>query len=240
VLGWEKIRHEIKPEITYSYIPNIKQNGIPDFTPNMMSAAAATTTLVTPPIGVPITEQNAVTVALTNTFTAKIPEIGGSSSYLEFLRVKLFETYDINEANKSMLGVTTERRPLSDIGMEVDVKPHKYFSFAARNIYNVYAGWKETNYDLHISDYRDDNLTVGYRYTIDAIQEINFDLKAVITKFIDARFIVRRDQLNSRTIENTVGLLYHQQCWAVGFDFTKTDTDTLFVLKLSLTGIGKF
>jgi LPS-assembly protein len=220
VQNWDKVRHEIKSEITYTFIPNVRQDNIPDYIPA-------------------VSEQNAVTWALTNTFTARMREKAGSYSYLEFLRVKLFQTYDINEAKKGMEGAVTERRPLSDVGFELDVSPHKYFSLAARNQYNVYTGWKVTNYDLNISDVRGDNLTAGYRYTVDSIEEINLSLKAVINRYLNGTVIVRRDQLNSRTIENTVGLLYHKQCWAVGLDFTQTDTDTRYTLKLSLTGLGK-
>jgi LPS-assembly protein len=220
VQNWDKVRHEIKSEITYTFIPNVRQDNIPDYIPA-------------------VSEQNAVTWALTNTFTARMREKAGSYSYLEFLRVKLFQTYDINEAKKGMEGAVTERRPLSDVGFELDVSPHKYFSLAARNQYNVYTGWKVTNYDLNISDVRGDILTAGYRYTVDSIEEINLSLKAVINRYLNGTVIVRRDQLNSRTIENTVGLLYHKQCWAVGLDFTQTDTDTRYTLKLSLTGLGK-
>jgi LPS-assembly protein len=186
-----------------------------------------------------LAEQNAVGWALTNTFTAKVKDNAGAYSYLEFLRLKLFQAYDINEAKKDMAGSITERRPLSDMGLEVDIKPHKYFSFMARNRYNIYEGWKETDYDLLISDWRGDNITIGYRYTLDSIEEINIQGKAVITKFLDGTFIARRDQFNSRTVENTVGLLYHEQCWAVGFDVTQTSTDTRFIIKLSLSGLGK-
>lgn len=220
VQNWDKVRHEIKPEITYTFIPNVRQDNIPDYLPAVL-------------------EQNAVTWALTNTFTARMWEKTGIYSYLEFLRVKLFQTYDVNEAKKGMEGAVTERRPLSDVSFEVDVSPHKYFSLAARNQYNIYTGWKVTNYDLNISDVRGDIFTAGYRYTVDSIEEINLSLKAVINTNLNGTVIVRRDQLNSRTIENTVGLLYHKQCWAVGLDFTQTDTDTRYTLKLSLTGLGK-
>jgi LPS-assembly protein len=220
LLNWDKVRHEIKPEITYTFIPNVRQDNIPDYI-----AAVA--------------EQNAVIWALTNTFTARMTDKAGAHSYLEFLRVKLFQTYDINEAKKGLEGTVTERRPLSDVGVEVDLSPHKYFSLAARNQYSVYTGWKVTNYDLNISDARGDILTAGYRFTVDSIEEINLNLKAVINRYLNGTVIVRRDQLNSRTIENTVGLLYHKQCWAVGMDFTQTDTDTRYTLKLSLTGLGK-
>jgi LPS-assembly protein len=218
---WDKIRHEIKPEITYSYIPNIQQDKIPDYLP-----AAA--------------EQNAVIMALTNTFTAKIKDAAGAYSYLEFLRLKLFQTYDINEAKKELAGSDAERRPLSDVGIEMDFRPHKYLGFAARNQYSVYGGWKVTNYDLVMSDWRNDILVVGYRYTVDSIEEINLNLRTIINRNLNGTLLLRRDQLNSKTIESTVGLLYHQQCWAVGFDFTQTDTDTRFVLKLSLAGLGKW
>jgi lipopolysaccharide assembly outer membrane protein LptD (OstA) len=102
---------------------------------------------------------------------------------------------------------------------------------------------------MNISDWRGDNLSVGYRYTLNSIEEINVNLKAVITDKLDGTFIMRRDQFNSRNVENTVGLTYHKQCWAVGLEVTRSDsvgldstvvTDTRFILKLSLAGLGKF
>jgi LPS-assembly protein len=108
-----------------------------------------------------LTEQNAVAWSFTNTLTAKVKDDHGAYSYLEFLRLRLFQIYDIHEANKSMEGVTQERRPFSDLGIEFDLTPHKYFSFMARNVYDVYDGWKQTNYDLNVKDWRGDTMTIG-------------------------------------------------------------------------------
>ena len=235
VQNWEKIRHEIKPEITYSYIPNVSQNNIPDYLP----AVSPVITPITASSGNAFVEQNAVAWSLTNTFMAKIKDEKGAYSYLEFLRLKLFQSYDINEAKRGMDGIIRERRPFSDLGIEFDFAPHKYFSFKARNQYSVYDGWRQMNYDLNIKDWRGDTMIIGYRYTLDSIEEINFNLKAVITSSIDGIFISRRDQFNSRTVENTVGFVYHQQCWSMGLDYTKTDTDTRFLFKISLAGLGK-
>ena len=239
IFNWEKIRHEIKPEIKYSYIPNVNQDNLPDYITALTPAIDIdpNATLVTNVTG----EQNAVAWSLTNTFTAKLKDEKGASSYLEFLRLKLFQAYDINEAKKGMGGVTTERRPLSDIGIEFDLAPYKYLSFAARNYYSIYSGWKETNYDLNISDWRGDKLTVGYRYTMDSIEEINVRLKAMITKNIEGIIVSRYDQFNSRTVENTVGFVYRSQCWTLGLEYTRTDTvdnktDDRFVVKFSLSG----
>jgi LPS-assembly protein len=245
VQSWEKIRHEIKPEITYAYTPYVPQSSLPDFAP----IVAPTVTPILPATTNAIMEQNAVAVGVTNTFTAKQKNEKGAYSYLEFLRIKLFQTYDINEAKKEVEGAV-ERRYLSDMGVEVDFRPHPYLSFAARNQYSVYNGWTVANYDMSINDRRGDSATLSYRYTLNSIEEVDFYLKAVITEKLNANFISRRDKFNSRTIENTIGLVYQKQCWAVGLDYTKTDsleintaqtvTDTRFVLKLSLTGLGKF
>lgn len=226
VLNWEKIRHEIKPEVTYFYTPNVGQNNIPDY---------MTT----------ITEQNGVIWALTNTFIAKVRDDAGAYSYLEFLRLKLFQTYNINDATRVIEGITAPatvavaRHPLSDLGIEFDFNPHKYFSFMARNQYSLYDGWTQTNYDLNIKDWRNDMLTVGYRYTLDSVEQINIKLKAEITNHITGNFVSSRDLLNSRTVENTVGFIYHLQCWSFGLDYTQTDNDSRIMFKISLAGLGK-
>jgi LPS-assembly protein len=184
-----------------------------------------------------LTEQNAVAWSLTNTLTARVKE-GDAFSYLEFLRFKLFQTYDINEANKDMTGSTLERKPFSDLGIEFDFMPHKYFSFKSRNLYNVYDGWKQNNFDMHVKDWRDDALIIGYRYTVDSIEEINFGLKAFITSNFEGAIVSKYDLRNSREIENTLGFVYHKQCWSMGFDVTETEDDVRFMFKVSLAGLG--
>jgi LPS-assembly protein len=239
IQNWEKIRHEIKPEIFYSYIPNIRQDNLPDYLPWVNSFMANS---LSSNIGYTnaLMEQNAVAWALTNTVTARVKNKTGERSYLELFRLKLFQLYDINEAKKDMAGSIVDRRPMSDIGMELDLRPHPYVSLAARNKYNPYSGWKEMNYDLGISDWRGDRLTFGYRYTLDSIEEINMDLKAVITERLSGQLIVRLDKFNNQTVENTVGLIYTEQCWGVGVDYTKTHDDQRIMLKISLAGLGMF
>ncbi len=94
------------------------------------------------------------------------------------------------------------------------------------------------NYDLGISDRRGDKLTFGYRYTRDSIEEINLDLKAVITERLSGQFVIRLDQFNNKTVESTVGLTYTEQCWGIGVAYTKTHDDERIMLKISLTGLG--
>ena len=233
---WEKIRHEIKPEIIYSYVPNISAEDVPDYyLPASSSFVMPLTTLSNDTLN----EQNAVAWSLTNTLTAKVQDENGAFSYLEFLRLKLFQTYDIDEARRDMERKSPERRPFSDMGIEFDFNPHKYFSFRVRDKYNVYSGWKQNSYDLSVRDWRGDSLLVAYRNTKDLVEEINLGVKAVITDHLYSTFVLKRDLHHSRKIENSLGFVYHKQCWSLGFDLTDTDDDVRFLFRISLAGFGK-
>jgi LPS-assembly protein len=237
IQNWEKLRHEIKPEVFYSYIPEIRQHNLPDYLPRsytLLDSFLPNDIFYTNALQ----QQNAVAWALTNTLTARIKSTNGERSYLELLRFKLFQVYDINEYRRDVSGSATENRPLSDLGMELNFAPHPYVSFSARNRYSPYNGWKQMNYDLSLRDWRGDRLIFGYRYTLDSIEEVNADLRAVITDNLTGRLVLRLDRFNNRTVETTVGLFYSKQCWGVGVDYTRSYNDDTVMLKISLAGLG--
>ena len=113
------------------------------------------------------------------------------------------------------------------------------FLLCARNQYSIYDGWTQTNYSLNIKDWRGDALVLGYLYTLGSTDEINVNLKAVITQNIDGTFITAIDRYNSQTVGTTVGLIYHKQCWSMGLEYTQTATDSRVVFKISLADLGK-
>jgi LPS-assembly protein len=215
----EKIRHEIKPELVYDYIPHVDQGDLPDFADAM-------------------DEKNAVTAALTNTLMAKVKGKNGAISYLEILRFKLAQSFEIREARKDVYG-SDGRRPFGDIDMELDAKPFTYFSFSIRNRFDVNSGgWEKANYDLNLSDTRGNSVSVGYRYTRDLLEEINLSLKTVLTKTIDMSYELQRNQLDKKNLRNSLGFNYHRQCWSVGLSFADDANDQTFMLSFSLNGLG--
>lgn len=234
--NWKKIRHEVKPEIIYSYIPNVSTDQVPDY---YLPAASLFVSPIIPLSGNALDEQSAIGWSLTNTLTARVKDADGAHSYLEFMRLKLFQAYDIHEAGREVKGNEEERKPFSDLGIEFDLSPHKYISLKSRSRYNFYDNWKQNNIDLHLKDSRGDAFVVAYRYTVDSLEEIHFGLKAVLNKYFDGTFVSKYDLANSRRIENTLGLVYHKQCWSMGVDVTETDDDVRFSFRISLAGLGK-
>ena len=226
----QKIRHGIVPEVTYTYVPDVYQDNAPDFVGR-------------------IGGQSTLSYSLTNSFIAKMTGQDGKPSYREFLRVKLAQSYEIKEALRDVAATGTERRPFSNVGLEVDFLPFQYLSFLARNQYNIYdATLTQSNYDMTLRDSRGDSVTLAYRYTQNAIEEINLALKAVITKNTDFSYYQAQDQLNKRDLEKTYVLTYHKQCWSVGFSYSEKvnataigdQYDKTYMIIFSLLGLGSF
>ena len=241
ILNIDKIRHEVRPEILYSYVPGVRQENVPSYLPRVGTFLESFTSFI-PATNDPFYEQNAVAWALTQTLTAKLRSGGtsGPGVYQDILRFKIYQAYDINEAKRDTTGSTADRRPMSDFGVELDVKPHPYVSFSARNQYSVYSGWTAMNYDLGLSDWRGDKLTVGYHYTLNSLETLQAELKAAITRRLSARVAVSYDKFNDQVVENGVGLFYAEQCWGVGLDYIKTHDDERVVFKVALTGLAMF
>lgn len=242
----EKLRHAIRPEVTYFYsssggrpenLPNFVTTATQQNTPNttlsqLLSMQSGTATAAM------ASDQNAVIYSLTNTLTARMKVKEGGKRYQEFLRFKVAQFYDLKEAGKEVVPANTNRRPLSDVNMEMDVTPVPYLTISARNRYNIYdTAWTQENYDLSVRDGRGDTASVTYRYTQNSIKETNLVLKAVITKSLDLNFRMKRDHFNERDIEKLYGFTYRSQCWTFGFDYGDSSTDKVFAFRFSIYGL---
>ncbi len=234
----DKIRHGIKPELTYTYIPYIYQSDLPNF--------AAT-----------VSETNSVTYSLTNSFMARLknPELkkdknkdkeenkikGEGISYREFFYVKLSQTYDIREGMKHRAdNYGNEKRPFGNVDMELKFDPFQYLTFDAETSFDVNSGELEkTNYELQMSDWRGDTASVEYRYTQRSIEEINLLLNISVTDSLDIIYDFQRDELNNIYHEITYGLDYHRQCWSVMATYSDDDDDRVWMVIFSLYGLGK-
>jgi len=217
----ERIRHGIRPEITYTFIPEASQDRIPNF------------------LGV-IPAQNSLSYGITNTILTRTRANDGKISYREIMRFKLAQAYNIQEARRDVPAGGNDNRPFSDVYLELDLKPFSYLSFSARNILSVNSGvWWQNNYDLTLSDNRGDSASAGYRYTRDALEEVNLYLSAVLTSSLGATYVLRRNLLDRKTVESTYGLQYRKQCWNVAFNVSDYQDDRTVMVVFSLYGLGE-
>lgn len=218
--GLEKLKHTIRPELAYSYTASAGGDNIADYAP-----AAP--------------EVNSLTYGLTNTLLARMRDEKGRVSYLNILRLKLSQAYDLREATRRVVP-PAETKPWGNILLEIDLAPSTYLNFSARSAYDVYLGQlRQNNYDVGLKDNRGNSLTAGYRYTKENLEELHLLGKAALTRQAELTYLWKRDLLQSRDRERTIGLNYRKQCWLFEFSYTEKERDTLYQLSVSLYGLGK-
>ena len=65
---------------------------------------------------------------------------------------------DYSEGHQRIL----PRPPFGDVTVELDLSPLAYLALSARNVYSVNSGgWRQSNYDLAVSDTRGDSAAIG-------------------------------------------------------------------------------
>ena len=244
--GLEKVRHAVKPEITYSYIPSAG----PDIRPDFVLPVATTTV---GGVNANVDSQNSITYALTNTLISRLRDDKGNAAYREILRLKLSQTYNITTPNiyvtpPTLLVPTTTpnvlpadpTKPFRPLDLEVDINPYRYLAFMTRAAYDVNtSSWAQINQDITLSDERGDRLSALYRYTKNSIESVGLTGRARVTNSLDVFAGFRRDEFSHATLEKTLGLEYRRQCWSVTLSYSDLVDDRQFIVLFSLTGLGR-
>jgi LPS-assembly protein len=246
---FKAIKHTITPQVTHAYIPNVNQSDLPRF--DRVDR---------------IEKANLVTYSLTNTLTSKSKKEGSFEisrrvdqnqagiidsskdyAYNDFLRFKLEQSYDINEARKN-----DPQKPFSPISAELDLFPGKYFALDADALGSVYdLEVLSHNLAANFWDLRGDKLSVEYRYTKKSdetkLNESN-SLNGVLTVKVNDRLTVRGNYeynfLENVEVEAGLGFIYTSQCW--WFDAQARQTSGVnekkkyeFEFKINLSGLGE-
>lgn len=234
----DKIRHAIRPQVVYEYVPTLEQEDLPDF------------------VGT-IDRKNIVTYSVTNNFIAKMiewpkpgsgtglePEQGSlppKYSYRDFCRVKLTQSYDIIEARRD--NKAGERRPFSNVTGEVEFTPSRFLDLEGDAAWSPYDGeYKSYNAIFTVNDERGDKASVDYRYTQDSGKSI---LSKVFVKLFDpvsAYWENERNLKEGREVKTVVGFKYEPQCWALTFRYThdRAMGEQEYFIEISLHGLGEF
>ena len=232
----ERIKHTVRPQIIYDYIPEKDQSELPSLD------------------GIDrIARQNLITYSLTNTLTSKskknTEEIKGRPSdkpvadssyeppmydYNEFFRFKMEQSYDINKEKED------DPEPFSPIHGELELYPIKYFSIKADADWSHYdSNFRSRNVAATFWDMRGDNLSVNYRYQRDTSETVYTNLGLKISDRFSLRGEHERNIFDNKDLKYGVGFLYETQCWSFDFNLTKEEDDLSFIFMITLYGIGE-
>jgi len=202
-----KLKHLIRPEITYAYIPDTNQQQIPFLIPYYDSPAPKT---------------NAVTYGLTQRLIGKVLDGPEKSRYHEYIYLKLSQTYDLFEANRSLTPGSEPRRPFGAISGELRVKSLKYVTVENITTYDPNRSLFQTSYtSLGITDLRGDGLNLDYTWENGVREQINGNLRIKILPSLDASYGIRYSLFDKQALETNYVLNYRHQCWGVELSYTE-------------------
>lgn len=226
----QKLKHTIRPKITYTYIPDDDQAGLPSF--DSVDRVG---------------KSNTIAYSINTILTGKFLE--DDKAYTrDIVYLDVTQSYDINEGTRDLTSSTDERRPFSDVTAEAILKPFQWMNLSAKGIYDVYADWfEESNASIGFSDKRGDRLDISYRYirndtTTDTNTEVEYlDIWARIkaAEAVDLIYKNRYSYENNESIETKYGIDYHQQCWGAILTYTEKLEEKIFMITFNLLGLGE-
>jgi LPS-assembly protein len=214
----ERIQHLLRPQIVYEYIPDQDQSSFPEFDEKDR-----------------IEKRNLVTYSLTNTLISRSPAgEDADPRYRDFLRFKLLQQYDINEAN-----VENDPRPFSPISAELELTPADPVSLKADAQWSVYdAAFVGHNISGQLQDGRGDQLSFEYRYVRDSEESIIVNARVKATGTVSLTGVFEENLFDDENLKTGVGILYESQCWAVDLTYLEEGDDKSINFMVRLTGLG--
>lgn len=251
----QRIRHSLRPQLGYTYIPEVDQDGLPYFDSRDR-----------------IENRSRVSYALTNTLTTKskatsaapepglrrrttdaVVESASDYDYRDILRLKVGQYYDF----------ARHEEPFSNVNGKLQFFPGRRISLDSEAGYNVYTERLDRyNIGLTLWARQADRLRLEYRFDRDPLkladdEDTEREVTELITESkekIDHLFSELRVGLTDRftlitSYENDytdgstaygVGFAYTSQCWVLETLVHYEAEDVGFEMRLRLKGIGEF
>jgi LPS-assembly protein len=225
-----KIKHIIRPEISYSYLPDTNQQLIPFpylsyYDPSL-------------PKG------NAITVAISQRLIGKISEGPGKFRYQELAYFKLSQAYDISEASRDLSPAAPSRRPFGPVTGEFRVYWLQYVTAESIATYDPNSNRFLTSYSLlSLNDSRGDGLNLEYSWISGVQDQINAWLRVRLHSSIDAIYGKRYSRVEKQSLETFYGVQYRHQCWTADFTYAERPgiagqpAEKKFLLQVNLMGV---
>lgn len=244
---WTALRHTAQPRVGYRNIPLVDQDDNPEYSAEDR-----------------IRPRNELTYGVTNILTRKRQRVVAgppaqpgqppnpptvATDYLDVLRLKLEQAYDIREAGRTDERERYQRRPYSDITMESITSLDGYFYLINRLYWSPYLNdmtRQDHGVRLAYAPYGYVYLGLDMRRSIDEyvrkrpndINSINFSSNLNVYGPWSLRLAYRYDYERREEVERTVDVIYTHQCFQLIARASRETGDESYQLMIVLSGIG--
>lgn len=218
----KSLYHFIRPKLTYIYIPEEDQSGLPSFSDIDE-----------------ISPMNSIRYSLNSLLIGTIFEEGIDRKH-EYMYFDISQSFDIREASREITAPDDKRRPFSNITAEIILRPTYLSALTAKGSFDVYEKSFDTfDTSATINDMRGDSLSVSYRFVNDQSSYLEANLRAHATRQFDLTYLQRYSFVESRSLEASYGIEYTHQCWSSTLTYSERLEEKIIALTFSLGGLGK-
>ncbi len=236
--GFQRVRHTIRPRVTWTYRPFTKQQIYPYFDDSDRMDRASL-----------------LIAEMRQTLTGRL----GPNEYLDFLTLSITQGYDFY-STRSEEATPQDRFPnlygWTNTQAELTIKPHTLVDLTAQAEYDPVVN-RARKYSLNVGlmDHRGDLLRVLHQFTEDEKREdlnrqTNVNLQVKLTSDLDCFFENQYTHQFNFAYFTSFGLNYHPQCWSVLLRYSEIreqdpvthkikDPDQTVFMTLSLYGLGQ-
>jgi LPS-assembly protein len=194
----KKLRHELTPELSYTYAPNHDQTRLPFYDYNDR-----------------LIPQNIFYASVTSFLGGKF-QTGDIATYLDISRIKLTQGYSIDGTRRDLMTLVDANRPWTDLMLESEtwVHPQAKLTFDAR--YNLYGNYiSSAAPGVDINDKQGNSAALSYRLARNQVQYLEGKFATKHFKPWVLGYAARYSFDRPGLLESVYSVEYHQKCWSV-------------------------
>lgn len=246
---WAALKHAVQPRVEYDWVPYLSQKNKPFF--DELDRMAARNEITYSLTNILDRKRETVTVARTLDEGGRETgqETGLSVDYLEFLRLRLEQSWSAREASRQDERRDYPRRPFSDVMAEVTVAPEDWVRLTSRSYWSpddaeitahehvIQGIWKDVaraefgvDYQRPTDDYR--------RAARERIRQLRYGLDIFVSRRWSLGFTYRTDLVTDTDLEKTISATYQHQCWGLTLAITQTPFEDRVEARVELLGLS--
>lgn len=217
----KKIRHEIVPEVSYSFVPNRNQERLPryDYTDQMI-------------------HRNMVSLSVTSLMNGKFVS-GDSNEYRDISRIKLSADYAVDGERRDLLTLVESQRLWSDLILESDTWVTKLMRVTFDARYNLYKSNLSTvATGIEIDDRHGNTIGAGYQMARNQVEYFEGRISTKLIKPLNLSYMARYSFDRSDFLESVYAAEYRHKCWSVNFAVHERLGNKSYTVNFNLAGLG--
>lgn len=215
-----KIRHEIIPELRYSFVPERNQQSLPLYDSKDR-----------------ITHLNLVSLSVTNLVSGKFVS-GETTDYRDISRIKLSAEYAIDGGHRDLLAPVQSKRPWSDLMLDSETWLTKQIRVTFESRYNLYENHLSTvAAGIDVNDQKGNSVGAAYQVARNEVEYFESRLTTRLIKPMILSYTGRYSFDLRDFLESVYTAEYRHKCWSVNLALNQRPGNQSFTVNFNLAGL---